>query len=107
MGAVVILQNVLAPIDHVKTARALTNHALNVHRWTDLVQRVLAQSDLVLINLKVQTDLNRLFAQRRDSAPKARGHPFGEKKVGEKRSKKNRTDKDKGKPSWSKGTTSR
>jgi ATP-dependent RNA helicase DeaD len=47
------------------------------------------------------------FRPKADSAPKAGGHPFGEKKVGEKRSKKNRTDKDKGKPSWSKGTTSR
>ena len=39
-------------------------------------------------------------------APSKGGHPFGEKKAaGAKRIKKNRVDKDKGKPSWSKKTS--
>lgn len=39
-------------------------------------------------------------------APTKGGHPFGEKKAaGAKRTKKNRVDKDKGKPSWSKKTS--
>ncbi|MDA0345957.1 MAG: DEAD/DEAH box helicase [Verrucomicrobia bacterium] len=45
------------------------------------------------------------FRPKTDSAPKPGGHPFGERKVGDKRTKKNRTDKDKGKPSWSKRTS--
>lgn len=41
-----------------------------------------------------------------DEAPKKGGHAFGEKKAaGAKRTKKNRVDKDKGKPSWSNRTS--